>query len=344
MIFIFIIFILIILAGSKIKNNEDYLTLEQTNVIRGIYILIVFFSHFNSYVTYNNILDNSYLKIITYFGQAMVAPFLFYSGYGIMEQINKKDIKYIKSIPIKRILITIIRFDLAVFLFLILKVLYSEKIGIKQFLLSLIGWDTLGNSNWYIFTILILYLITYISFTIFKNKKHALISNLILSSIYISILYFFKIKPSFWFDTALCYILGMFYSNYKDIIYQKINSNRITYLLILIVSFLSFIFLKRHGHHVSLAIILNLVFSILVVIITMKLSIKSKILSWCGKHLFELYILQRIPMIVFKNTIVFDNVYIYFIVCMTVTIIIVIIFKKISDTLITKINLLLKNN
>lgn len=95
MIFIFIIFILIILAGSKIKNNEAYLTLEQTNVIRGIFILIVFFSHFNSYVTYNNILDNSYLKIITYFGQAMVAPFLFYSGYGIMEQINKNGIKYI---------------------------------------------------------------------------------------------------------------------------------------------------------------------------------------------------------------------------------------------------------
>ena len=38
-----------------------------------------------------------------------------------------------------------------------------------------------------------------------------------------------------------------------------------------------------------------------IVTLSMKISFKSKILIWCGQNLFWLYILQRIPMIVFKH-------------------------------------------
>ena len=121
MIYIFVIYILLIIVSSRIDDNNDYLSPEKTTTIKGIFIVLVFFSHFNSYVMYSNTLDNVYVKIIGYVGQAMVAPFLFYSGYGVMEQITKKGNSYIKSIPIKRFLVTMIKFDLAVFLFYIIK-------------------------------------------------------------------------------------------------------------------------------------------------------------------------------------------------------------------------------
>lgn len=150
MIYIFAIYILLIIISSRIDNNNDYLSPEKTTTIKGIFIVLVFFSHFNSYVMYSNTLDNVYVKIIGYVGQAMVAPFLFYSGYGVMEQITKKGNSYIKSIPIKRFLVTMIKFDLAVFLFYIINIFLNNTISLKKILLSFIGWDSLGNSNWYI--------------------------------------------------------------------------------------------------------------------------------------------------------------------------------------------------
>lgn len=337
MIYLFALFVLLIIIGSKINSKNDYLSKEQTSIIKGIFIILVIFSHFNSYVTYQSDLDLTYLKIINYFGQAMVAPFLFYSGYGVMEQINKKGINYIKSIPTKRILITIIKFDLAVLIFYIIAILSNNEVSLKQFLLSLIAWDSLGNSNWYIFTILILYLLTYLSYIMIKNKKISLITTTILTCIYIITLYYFNIKPSFWYDTALCYILGMYYSNFKDKIYKYINYNNITYIVSFIMIILSCLLLKKYSYHVSINILLNLTFSLLIVIISMKLSISNKILSWCGQHLFEIYILQRIPMIIFKQITLFSNIYLYFIACIISTIIIVIVFKKISDIIISKI-------
>lgn len=337
MLVFYIFFSLLIIISSKINSSNEYLAQEKTTIIKGIFIVLVFFSHFNSYVIYENKLDIIYQNIINFFGQAMVAPFLFYSGYGIMEQIKKKGQEYIKKIPIKRILITCIKFDLAVLLFYIIKIINNNKVSIKQLLLSFIGWDTLGNSNWYIFTILILYLITYLGFIITKNKKINLLTITILTCIYIIVLYYFKLKPSFWFDTAPCYLLGIYYSNYKEKIYQKINYNTITYTITLIATILGCLVLKKYSHHISISILFNLLFSLLIVIITMKLSIKNKIFSWCGNHLFELYILQRIPMIIFSQTKIINNIYLYFVICLIITTLIVLIFKKITDKIISKI-------
>lgn len=70
MIYIFAIYILLIIISSRIDNNNDYLSPEKTTTIKGIFIILVFFSHFNSYVIYSNALDNIYIKIIGYVGQA----------------------------------------------------------------------------------------------------------------------------------------------------------------------------------------------------------------------------------------------------------------------------------
>ena len=188
MIYIFAIYILLIIISSRIDNNNDYLSLEKTTVIKGIFIILVFLSHFNSYVIYSNALDNVYIKIIGYVVQAMVAPFLFYSGYGVMEKKKKKGNSYIKSFPVKRILVTMIKFDLAVLLFYIINILLNNAVSFKKIILSLVGWDSLGNSNWYIFTIIVLYIITYFSYSIIKNKNISLSMTTILTLIYIFLL------------------------------------------------------------------------------------------------------------------------------------------------------------
>ena len=338
MIYIFAIYILLIIISSRIDNNNDYLSLEKTTVIKGIFIILVFLSHFNSYVIYSNALDNVYIKIIGYVGQAMVAPFLFYSGYGVMEQINKKGNSYIKSFPVKRILVTMIKFDLAVLLFYIINILLNNAVSFKKIILSLVGWDSLGNSNWYIFTIIVLYIITYFSYSIIKNKNISLSMTTILTLIYIFLLYYFNIKESYWYDTSLCYVLGMYYSNFKKKIYKYINYNTLTYITSVIIFILITFALKKYSYYYMYTnILLNLSFSILIILITMKISINNKIFLWCGKNLFEIYILQRIPMIILKQFGIVSNIYVYFVFCIIITIILVLVFKIVTAFIISKI-------
>lgn len=45
--------------------------------------------------------DRWFYDILIYIGQLMVAPYLFYSGYGIMESLNRKS-DYMRTYPKKR--------------------------------------------------------------------------------------------------------------------------------------------------------------------------------------------------------------------------------------------------
>ena len=93
MIVFLICYIALCLYGARIhKNgNSEYLSMEQTASIKGIFILLVLFSHFNSYVYYGSVMDQTYASFVRWFGQTMVTMFLFYSGYGVMQSITKKD-------------------------------------------------------------------------------------------------------------------------------------------------------------------------------------------------------------------------------------------------------------
>lgn len=150
---------------------SDFLSVQQTNMIKGIFIWLVFLGHITPYITkqmsLTHPLDVSALIVQGLLGQLVVVPFLFYSGYGVMLSILKK-LKYLSSIPKKRIPVTFLNFGVAVLFFVILNWALGINMNLKQVLLSLLMWDSIGNSNWYIFTICFCYFASYISFRICK--------------------------------------------------------------------------------------------------------------------------------------------------------------------------------
>ena len=102
-------------------------------------------------------------------GQMLVVMFLFYSGYGVMESIKTKGSKYVDSIPRKRVLTTLLNFDVAVLVYLLLDISLGIRYSACDTELAFTGWTSIGNSNWYIFVIILCYLITYISHRIVKQ-------------------------------------------------------------------------------------------------------------------------------------------------------------------------------
>lgn len=328
------------IAPQGLKGyHDDYLSIEKTNSIKGIFTLVVFFSHFNSYIEYSA-LDNYATFPFRLIRQGLVTMFLLYSGYGIMESIKKKGIPYVKSMPAKRIGQVLVRFDIAILCFLIMDLCIGREITVTQFLLSLIGWSSIGNSNWYIFTILLLYLITYISFIIFKDKRNYKISVYALLAIvivYCAVFYIFQFqneKSYLFYYTILCYPLGMLYSVYKENIEKFLKQRNLNYFITLVFVVVITAVTRFYCNSAEIIeMIYMLFFSLFILLISMKVSFDNKILRWIGNHLFEIYILQRIPMTVFAKLGLNKSVYLYFPLCFAVTILISAIYKVCIDKL-----------
>lgn len=322
--------LIIIFSLRYTKYNNEYLSYETTNIVKGVFILLVFIKHATPYIA--KVCDRSEIGgdlfwfIDKNVGQWIVAMFLFYSGYGIMESIRKKGSNYIETIPKKRILNVLVNFDIAVLLFIIVALFVGTPLTVKQIIMSFTGWDSVGNSNWYIFIILICYAIAFISF--YKQKSHLRSAFLCLILCLASIFILSYYKQEYWYNTMLCFCAGIYFSILKneDFIlkrYWYILSLTIICLVILNYSPFS---LKGLTYNAK-----SIVFCAMIILLTMKLRLKSNTLLWCGKNLFPLYIYQRIPMIILAN--VSGGLFItnypisYTLSCLVITVLIALLYK-----------------
>lgn len=89
--FIFIILLgILTLFSTRPRTNEDeILSKEDTVIINGLFVICIFLSHGSQYcVLDDSLLSNLYLKFQSFLGQLVVATFLSFSGYGVMNRIN----------------------------------------------------------------------------------------------------------------------------------------------------------------------------------------------------------------------------------------------------------------
>lgn len=279
---------------------KDYCSPRKSNALKGIFVLIVFVSHFRGYITTGES-DQVAITVVSFLGQLMVVPFLFYSGYGVMESIRKKGISYTKKLPVHRALKTLFHFDLAVLLYLAMNYVLGNEVTLEKFLLSLVCWTSLGNSNWYIFAMVALYLITAVSFlTVRKNHYIAAALTTVLSCVLIVIL--MPYRPGYCYNTILSYCLGMWYSLFREKIERLVMRNDLLYFIVLAAVFVAF---RWVSHRVGVSSWVyqgySMLFMILVSFLGMKINIDNGFLQFLGKHTFSIYILQRLPMWYFSQ-------------------------------------------
>ena len=334
--FFFLILLLIALLGIRraCDKNSDHMSKEMVNSIKGFFIFMIFLGHIFSSEDFSHpYLDDIYYKYVRLrTGQCVVTMFLFYSGFGIMESIKNMGMEYVDKIPVKRILNVLLQFDSAVLLFAVYRLMTGTHYGVKKMIQSLVGWESIGNSNWYIFCVLCLYVFTYISFVVFRNNHiKAVFGVFVLTILYIAVLHN-EGKLRCWYDTILCYTLGMIFSLYRYKIEAVINESRKTWLF--------FLGIFMVGHYMAFyyrndnAILYEVwvfCFVAAIVTFTMRYVFDSAILRWGGDHLFGLYILQRLPMMILKPYMLTAHAsvlqkYMYVAVCFAATIVMVVMY------------------
>ena len=334
MLFIYLIFIVVFIFGVRfVKDNKDYLDKDETTIINGLFVITIFFSHFQTYIAPYNIYDEKMLTFLHFIGQLMVTSFFFYSGYGIYESIkNKKN--YMNSFFKKRFIPTFVNFLIAILLFIIVNLIMGNNYSIEKILLSFTGYESIGNSNWYMLAIFVLYFLLIICFN--KKIKIKNLYRIILFSLLVIIYMYIisRFKETYYVNTVFCFPIGMFYSYYKDKINNLLERKYYLCLSIMIALLIGSYFLKEYINNIYTYNAYAICFIIFIVLLTRKLKIKSTIFTFFGVHTFWIYILQRIPMIILKDKL---NNYVYFVICLTITMILSFFLKKITDKLWKKI-------
>ena len=307
MVFWYVLILLVALVNAGVCREgfyEDYLGKERTNAVKGLFILLVFLGHALTDIKrcgrpIDSGWDLAAHQIHWEMGQLVVVLFLFYSGYGVMRSLMTKGEEYLVSYPRKRLLTTLLNFDVAVLCFAVLNWVAGQHISLRTLALSLIAWDNIGNSNWYIFVILLCFLAFYLVFKVVRSRYLAG-AFLLLLVLFAGMLFLHETKNPIWYNTMLVFPVGVFYALYADRLERIIQKRYWLWLVLLAAAFLFLHFVEVRPLHGLTHNAQAVLFGLLVVVLSMKIRIGNKWLVWCGASLFPLYIYERLPMNAFK--------------------------------------------
>lgn len=303
-----------------VRKNKDGNILDKvtTKSIEGLFAVFIVFSHMHGYIPFDDFGGEVLNSMIGYVGQACVAPFFFFSGYGILESIKKKGDKYIQKILVNRLLRVWLWFLIALIPYYVIALVTHASYTPLEYALAPFGFTSIGNSNWFVVVILGCYLISGLVFLIkFKNYKTnvLLISALVVT--YLILGYCFKLS-GWWYDTVLCFPLGLFVSLYKNKISSALDDKAfkifapIYIVLFIAVSYLFPHYISSRGSIVH-SIMRSLLLCMLITCLSKIVMIKKSPYLFLGGCSFGIYIYQRVPMIILNSAIGSNSHYLFWI-------------------------------
>lgn len=183
---------------------------------------------------------------------------------------------------------------------------------------------------------LILYILTWLSFSLVWRsdiKRRGFLGCTLLTILTVAVVYIFmKVgRPNYYYNTLIIYSLGCWYALFQEKIESILMRNDFNYVfcLTLLVAGYCYTYLNRWNYGIEGYTVWAALFTLLFLMISMKFSFRSNILSWFGEHVFSVYILQRIPMMILKHVGLAENHrYMFLVMALLMTIVLAIIFEK----------------
>lgn len=328
--------------------HPNYLEKDQTDAFKGIFALLILFSHIRAHITLDGRLDFLYNQVFILLGQITVVPFFFYSGYGVIQGIRRKE-GYVKTFFKNRILKFLIGYNIVSITLGIIWYCIGKTYPLENYLLAWCGWKTVGGTIsdggglWYIFVLLVLYLITYAVLQILgrlwqKNEKRYLlmtgITVFVLSTGLMAVLAFVKTpSKNYWYNTLMAYPFGMLYAVCKDRLDFVMRKNWVWLCAIgVILVAVAGIFVLGLKDAVSYSV-MGFLFMTFICLFTMRVRMVNPVLKWIGGLSFGIYILQRPIMMLFEYFGLAKYNILYTAVCIAATLVVSLAHQWISGKL-----------
>lgn len=289
---------------SKAGFGDNYLSLQQTNQLKGFFALVVILHHL-AQRTKGGVL----FPFFNHVGYLAVSIFLFISGYGLMLQYMKRKEEYIKHFLSRRLLKVVMPYLIAIVIYyvsyLIIGLEMSITIALKTFLT---GYPIVAHS-WYVLAIIFFYLVFYLSARLFKNHYNYMIIAVLAGSVLYCIICNKMGFGTWWYNTCICFLLGMIWAIYEKQISAWLDKRWLISFLISLGGAVLFYQLARKYSHIGLQYHLtthylsSIFFCFTVIIAGKKLQFENKLLKYLGDISYETYLLHGLVLIFQRNDI-----------------------------------------
>lgn len=313
---IIVYFVLVIIpfkiAPSK-RIHEDYLSVENTTVLRGIMAIGIIIHHMSERVT-GGFLFPQMVRA----GYLFVCSFFFLSGYGLIVQYQKRGDTYLKGFLRKRLLYLIIVYVLDVLLYAVFDLLLGKPHSVLEILQSLYQ-DGIAKNAWYMIVIIIFYVCFWLVFR-FASKWSIKKKILMVFLCQIAFIGYCLLtgKGSVWYISNFGFSLGMYWACEKDRINTFAKQHYFWLFGGVTIGFVLFsvlpLGLARIPFVVEYADVIKTICrlissplsSAMLMTILMKIHLSGKIWKYLGKISLEIYLLHGIAYTIFRS----DYIYI----------------------------------
>ena len=307
---IFILLLISLFVYLIPKTDVDYLSNKSTKSLKGLLALLIIFHHISQKVTTGENFSN-----FEYMGRYIVALFFFLSGYGLYFQYSN-NANYMKNFLRKRLVRIFIPFYVFIVIYVIYRATLGEVINVDFFLSFWKDHNNIIYNGWFINSIIVLYVIFYISF-VRNNSKTSFYTLIVLTLVYI----FWKAYQDHgdWeYVSIMAFLLGVFWMENRSLIEKCIEKNYFSFL----VSFSILMYVFHHyevimknigitNKYVYYGIVGNLCtmfFVVYFLLLTNKLNFSNKYLDFLGYISFEVYMIHGLVMHYFGKFFVSSNV------------------------------------
>ena len=275
---------------------KEAFSLDNALVVRGFAAISVVLCHTGIPVFYRH-------------GYLFVAIFYFFSGYGLMYGfLKKKD--YLKGFLKKRFLSLMIPYWVATLLYIAWFFILGHTFEFKEILLSFIFPYLKGGRivtvAWYVCTIAVFYLAFYIFFKFFSVKKAICLISVFNIAYIIYCKEIVHVSSIVWYCSNLPFLLGILIAYKKEFV-GKIIKDKYFILAITFVTTLSIALLYVKVSRTIMQQIASLSIVSLLVLVMYRTHLKSKVLAFCGKISYEIYLCHYLIMLPLNNTYKFVN-------------------------------------
>lgn len=287
----------LLLLGSMEKADGFFDPTERSiaNRYRGFFALIVILHHIAQRVA-----DGGMLYMYLDAGYLAVAVFFFYSGYGLM----KKGISQKKGFFKKRLPKILFPYVITMAIYWRIYLINGDVKDIGSLFSEHYQSDRGISFLWYVFVYLSWIAFFGLSLRVIKEDKRILgVSCLFAVGVILFCL--LTIPYFFWvYDTILLIPVGCAWQCYEKNIVGWIQKHYYLFLVVCFMGFIGSCIARMHPVLLVPAYMCSaILFVILLNVVTMKLRLQGKILSFLGAISYEIYVLHGIPITFLKDVI-----------------------------------------
>ena len=338
---ILLIFPLIVLvitfAKSTYAGKGEYASSmwdrEQSHMLQAFACINIVIHHLTQEITSYGMMPKGPITIYSSMGILFTSVFFFFSGYGLITSVYSNE-KYLDTFIRHRFPIILVPFIITNAIQVIIRVCYVRfPISFADALRCIFGIYLINGNGWYIIEIFILYVVFYILFKIISKRDFAM-ALLCVATIAIiiyashnghdtttTISHWFK--GEWWYNSTIVFIMGMLFARFKPAIVSFAKKYYYVHLVLTAILFVvAFVIeekiLHTRGYYrTSFAIspindititlitqsVLCVIFTWLILLINMKITLGNKVLSLLSTISLELFLVHGIFV---TNTFDFD--------------------------------------